>query len=176
MLFIRMVDLQRRNLMSSAVAAALGASVVGTGIASASESEIPESDTPGAPSVQGELKRFANTAFGAEVTGPYVFGDGTLLFSNQHPEENNQGEFKNPGVGYFSGFQFELDGDNDDFGELGIPNTQDKQTRIRSSAGTYRYLGQGRDEINSGAELLGVTQTPDGTNITLDNFEGTQYG
>ncbi len=131
---------------------------------------------PDAPSVKGELKRFANTAFGAEVTGPYVFGDGTLLFSNQHPEENNQGEFKNPGVGYFSGFQFELDGDNDDFEELSIPDTKEKQTQIRSSAGEYTYLGQGRDVINGGAELLGVAQTPDGTDITLGNFEGTQYG
>ncbi|MFC7228650.1 PhoX family protein [Salinirubellus salinus] len=171
-----MVDLDRRNLMSSAVAAALGASVVGTGVASASDSEIPESDTPGAPSVKGELKRFANTAFGAEVTGPYVFGDGTLLFSNQHPEENNQGAFKYPGVGYFSGFQFELDGDNDDFEELSIPNDKDKQTRIRSSAGEYTYLGVGREPINGHEERLGVTQTPDGTDITLDNFEGTQYG
>ena len=106
-----MVDLNRRKLMSSTAAAALGASVAGSGLANASQSEIPESDTPGAPSVKGELKRFANTAFGAEVTGPYVFADGTLLFSNQHPEENNQGEFKYPGVGYFSGFQFDLDGD-----------------------------------------------------------------
>lgn len=176
MLFIRMVDLDRRKLMSSAVAAALGASVAGSGLASASESEIPESDTPGAPSVKGELKRFANTAFGAEVTGPYVFGDGTLLFSNQHPEQNNQGEFKNPGVGYFSGFQFELNGDNDDFEELSVPNTKEKQTQIRSSAGEYTYLGQGRDVINGGEELLGVTQTPHGTNITLGNFDGTQYG
>jgi len=150
--------------------------VAGTGLASASESEVPETDTPGAPGVKGELKRFANTAFGAEFTGPYVFGDGTLLFSNQHPQENNQGEFKNPGVGYVSGFQFELDGDNDDFEELGIPNTQKKQTRIRSSAGEYTYLGQGRDGINGGEERLGVTQTPDGTDITLGNFEGTQYG
>jgi secreted PhoX family phosphatase len=171
-----MVDLNRRRLMSSAAAAALGASVAGTGIVAGSDSEIPESDTPGAPSVKGELKRFANTAFGAEVTGPYVFGDGTLLFSNQHPQENNQGEFKNPGVGYFSGFQFDLDGDNDDFEELSIPNTEEKQTRIRSSAGEYTYLGQGREPIHGGQELLGVTQTPDGTDITLGNFEGTQYG
>ena len=176
MLFTRMVNLNRRTLMSSTVAAALGASVAGSGIASASESEIPESDTPGAPSVKGELKRFANTAFGAEVTGPYVFDDGTLLFSNQHPNDDNQGAFKYPGVGYFSGFQFELDGDNDDFEELSIPNDKDKQTRIRSSAGEYTYLGVGREPINGHEEQLGVTQTPDGTDITRDNFNGTQYG
>jgi secreted PhoX family phosphatase len=171
-----MVDLNRRNLMASSVAAALGASVVGSGVASASASEIPESDTPGAPSVEGELKRFANTAFGAEVTGPFVFGDGTLLFSNQHPEENNIGEFSNPGVGYFSGFQFELDGDNDDFDELSVPLSTFEQSQIRGSDGEYTYLITGRDEIQGGDELLGVTQTPDGENITLDNFAGTQYG
>ncbi|EJN58036.1 putative cell surface protein [Halogranum salarium B-1] len=160
--------------MATSAAVALGASV--SGVANASESEIDESDTPGAPSVKGELKRFANTAFGAEVTGPCVFDDGTLLFSNQHPSEENQGKYSQPGVGYFSGFQFDDDGSNDDFEELEIPNTNDEQTRIRSSAGEYTYLGRGRDAIDGGAGLLGVTQTPDGTNITRDNFEGTQYG
>ena len=52
---------------------------------------------------------------------------------------------------------------------------EEQRRRIRSSVGEYTYLGQGRDAIGGG-ELLGVTQTPDGTNITLDNFEGTQYG
>ncbi|WP_380678285.1 alkaline phosphatase PhoX [Salinigranum sp. GCM10025319] len=171
-----MVDLNRRNLMATSLAAALGAGVVGSGVASASETEIPESDTPGAPSVKGEIKRFSNTAFGAEVTGPFVFADGTLLYSNQHPEENNVGPFSNPGVGYFSGFQFELDGDNDDFSELSIPETEEERRQIRSSAGEYTYLGMGRDSINGGSERLGVTQTPDGTDITMDTFAGTQYG
>jgi secreted PhoX family phosphatase len=171
-----MVDLNRRSLMATSVAAALGASVAGSGVASASASEIEESDTPGAPSVKGSLKRFSNTAFGAEVTGPFVFADGSLLYSNQHPEENNQGEFSNPGVGYFSGFQFELNGSNDDFSELSIPETEEQRRQIRSSAGTYTYLGKGRDPINGGSERLGVTQTPDGTDITMDTFAGTQYG
>nr|WP_318566662.1 alkaline phosphatase PhoX [Salinigranum marinum] len=162
--------------MATSVAAALGASVAGSGVASASASEIEEDDTPGAPSVKGSLKRFSNTAFGAEVTGPFVFADGSLLYSNQHPEENNQGEFSSPGVGYFSGFQFELNGSNDDFSELSIPKTEEQRRQIRSSAGTYTYLGKGRDSINGGTERLGVTQTPDGTDITMDNFAGTQYG
>ncbi|SFK64609.1 protein of unknown function [Halogranum rubrum] len=169
-----MVDINRRQLMATSAAVALGASV--SGVANASESEIDESDTPGAPSVKGELKRFANTAFGAEVTGPCVFDDGTLLFSNQHPSDENQGKYSQPGVGYFSGFQFADDGNNDDFEELPIPNTKDEQTRIRSSAGEYTYLARGRDSVDDGAGLLGVTQTPDGTNVTRDNFAGTQYG
>ncbi|WP_435067097.1 alkaline phosphatase PhoX [Haloplanus sp. C73] len=167
-----MVDLTRRSLMATSVAAALGASV--TGVASAAE--VPESDTPGAPSVQGELKRLSTTAFGAEVTGPFVFDDGSLLYSLQHPEGSNPEPFGRAAVGYFSGFQFEFDGSNDDFPEVGIPDTDEKQGRVRSEAGDYEILVQGREPIRGGDELLGVTQTPDGVDITQDEFAGTQYG
>jgi len=167
-----MVDLSRRTLISSTVAAALGASVAGV----ASGDEVTESDTPGAPSVKGSLKRFSNTAFGAEVTGPFVFEDGSLLYSLQHPEENNQDPFDRAAIGYFSGFQFELEGTNDDFEELSAPETDAQQRKVRSSAGEYTILGRGRDEIDGGAELLGVTQTPDGTDVTMSEFVGTQYG
>ena len=154
------------------MAAALGASVAGV----ASAEEVEESDTPGAPSVKGSLKRFSTTAFGAEVTGPFVFEDGSLLMSLQHPEENNQPPFDRAAVGYYSGFQFEFDGDNDDFEEVGIPDTEEKQRQVRSESGDYEILVQGREEINGGESRLGVTQTPDGTDITQENFAGTQYG
>ena len=167
-----MVDFTRRQVLSQSVAAALGASVIGV----ASGEEVEESDTPGAPSVEGELKRFSTTAFGAEVTGPFVFQDGSLLYSLQHPEEENPDPFGTAGIGYFSGFQFELDGNNDDFDELSTPQTEAEQRRVRSGNGDYTVFAQGRDEINGGEERLGVTQTPDGSDITLDNFEGTQYG
>jgi secreted PhoX family phosphatase len=167
-----MVDLTRRTLLSSTVAAALGASAVGV----ASGTEVAESDTPGAPSVRGSLKRFSTTAFGAEVTGPFVFADGSLLYSLQHPDEDNQEPFDTAAVGYFSGFQFELDGDNDDFEELSIPESDSEQRQVRAANGEYTVFAQGREEINGGAERLGVTQTPDGTDITMENFAGTQYG
>jgi len=167
-----MVDFTRRQVLSQSVAAALGASVIGV----ASGEEVDESDTEGAPSVKGELKRFSTTAFGAEVTGPFVFQDGSLLYSLQHPEEANPDPFGTAGIGYFSGFQFELDGDNDDFDELSTPQTEAEQRRVRSGNGNYTIFAHGRDEINDGEERLGVTQTPDGTDITLDNFNGTQYG
>jgi len=167
-----MVDFTRRQVLSKSVAAALGASVIGV----ASGDEVEESDTAGAPSVNGELKRFSTTAFGAEVTGPFVFRDGSLLYSLQHPEAANPDPFGTAGIGYFSGFQFELDGDNDDFDELSTPQTEAEQRRVRSGNGDYTIFAHGRDEINDGEERLGVTQTPDGTDITLDNFEGTQYG
>jgi secreted PhoX family phosphatase len=181
-----MVEFTRRNLMATSVATALGASVAGVASAEHAE-EVEESDTPGAPSVKGDLKRFSTTAFGAEVTGPFVFEDGGLLYSLQHPSEENPEPFGRAGVGYFSGFNFELDGDNDDFDELSTPQTKDEQGRVRASDGEYVPLMQGREPINSGKELLGVTQTPDGTDILQEDalepereeqpvFAGTQYG
>jgi secreted PhoX family phosphatase len=169
-----MVDLTRRSLMATSTAAALGASVAG--VASASETEISEGDTPGAPSVKGSLKRLSTTAFGAEVTGPFVFEDGSLLYSLQHPEDGNPEPFGRAAVGYFSGFTFEFDGNNDDFEAVGIPDTEEKQRRVRSEAGDYTILIQGREPIDGGEERLGVTRTPDGTDITQRNFAGTQYG
>jgi secreted PhoX family phosphatase len=170
-----MVEFTRRNLMRTSVAAALGASVVGVASGEHSE-EVEESDTPGAPSVRGSLKRFSTTAYGAEVTGPFVFEDGGLLYSLQHPSEENPAPFDRAGVGYFSGFAFELDGNNDDFAELSTPQTREQQGRVRSGDGEYAVLAQGRDLIRGGDERFGVTQTPDGTDITTDTFAGTQYG
>ncbi|RCU48537.1 DUF839 domain-containing protein [Haloplanus salinus] len=169
-----MVDLTRRSLMATSTAAALGASVAG--VASASDSEISEGDTPGAPSAKGSLKRLSTTAFGAEVTGPFVFEDGSLLYSLQHPEGQNQKPFDRAAVGYFSGFNFEFDGNNDDFPEVGIPDTEAKQRQVRSEVGDYEILFQGRQPINGDEERIGVTQTPDGTDINQENFAGTQYG
>jgi secreted PhoX family phosphatase len=167
-----MVDFSRRQVLSKSVAAALGASVIGV----ASGDEVAESETVGSGTVKGDLKRFSTTAFGAEVTGPFVFQNGALLYSLQHPEEENPEPFDTAGIGYFSGFQFELDGTNDDFDELSTPQTEAEQRQVRSGDGEYEILAHGRDKIKDGEERLGVTQTPDGTDITLDNFEGTQYG
>jgi len=165
-----MVDLTRRSLMASSVAAALGASVAGV----ASADEVPESDTPGAPSVKGELKRLSTTAFGAEVTGPFVFEDGSLLYSLQHPDGSNPEPYGRAAVGYFGGFSFEFDGNNDDFEEVGIPDTEEKQRRIRSEVGDYEILFQGREPIEDGDERLGVPQTPDGEDLT--EFAGSSGG
>lgn len=167
-----MVDLTRRQLLSTSAAAALGASVFGV----ASGKEVEETDTPGAPSVKGSLKRFSTTAFGAEVTGPFVFEDGSLLYSLQHPEGENPEPFGRAAVGYFSGFQFEFDGSNDDFSEIGIPDTEEKQRQVRSEAGDYEILVQGREPINDGEERLGVPQTPDGIDITTETFDVAKGG
>ena len=164
-----MVEMHRRGLMKASVAAALGASAVGV----ASAEEVPETDTPGAPSVKGDLKRLSTTAFGAEVTGPFVFDDGGLLYSLQHPDQSNPGKFGRAAVGYFSGFNFEFNGRNDDFAEVGVPDTDEKQRRIQSEVGNYEVLIQGREPIQNGSETLGVCQTPDGTSL---NELGGGYG
>ena len=154
--------------MKASVAAALGASVAG--VASA---DVEETDTPGAPSVKGELKRFATTSFGAEVTGPFVFDDGTLLFSHQHPSRDNPGKYGKAGIGYVKGFDFTFDGTNDDFSEVSTPQTNEEQSRVRVGSGEYVFLAQQEEPINGGTEQLGVPKTPDGTDI--DEFAGV-YG
>jgi secreted PhoX family phosphatase len=154
--------------MATSVAASLGASVGGAGVVAADDT-----DTPGAPSVRGSLTRLSSTAFGAEVTGPFVFQDGSLLYSLQHPSRDNPAPYDKAGVGYFEGFQFSMNGRND-FDELSTPQTNEEQGKIRGPGG-YVFLGQEEDEINGGEELLGVAQTPDGTNITADNFNAPFY-
>jgi len=158
--------------MEASVAAALGASV--TGVASAADPDDP--DTPLAPHVDGELKRFSSTALGAEVTGPFVFDEGSLLYSLQHPSRDNPAPYDEAGIGYFSGFQFEFDGSNDDFDELSTPQTNAEQQTVRGADGEFTFLARAHEAINGGTEELGVVQTPDGENITTDAFAGTQYG
>ncbi len=172
-----MVEFTRRKLMATSMAAALGASVAGTGVSGGKSGNPPEDkNTPRAPYVKGGLKRFSSTAFGAEVTGPFVFADGTPLYSLQHPSRDNPAPYNKAGIGYFKGFQFSMDGNNDDFSGLSTPQTNEEKGKIRSANGTYEFLAQEEDRINGGAERLGVVQTPDGKNITQDNFAGTQYG
>ncbi|WP_246984633.1 alkaline phosphatase PhoX [Halorientalis marina] len=176
-----MVGFDRRSLMKTSVAAAVGAGV--TGIASAQDDkdrdarETDDSDgqTAGAPSVEGSLKRFSTTAFGAEMTGPFVFADGTLLHSIQHPDRRNPEPYDRAGVGYYSGFAFEFDGDNDDFAEPSPPEGE-QQDYARAANADFEYLIREGDEINGGEERWGITQTPDGTDVTTDNFAGTTYG
>jgi len=164
-----MVELERRQLMTASVAAAVGAGTVGlvTG---------EDDDTENAPTVvDGELKRLATTAFGAEVTGPDIVGDGTLVFSLQHPadSEKNLEKFRDGGIGYIDGFQFRFDGSNDDFEELSVPETEEEQGKVRTSGGSYELLAREKDPINGGTERLGVPKTPEGEPI--DEFAGSRY-
>ncbi|WP_092904413.1 alkaline phosphatase PhoX [Halostagnicola kamekurae] len=159
----------RRNLMASSMAAAVGAGVVG--VAGAAD-RPDEHDTLTAPYVNGKLKRFSTTARGAEVTGPFVFETGELLYSLQHPSEDNPAPFDRGGVGVIDDFRFTFDGDNDDFEELAPPRTNGEQGQVQSAGGQYRLLAQYGDEINGGTENWGIPKTPDGENIpTGDNMD-----
>jgi len=178
-----MEDISRRSLMKTSLAAAVGAGVVG--VASADEHSYrgysPEDETDdddtltgGAPSVVGEMKRFSTTAFGAEMTGPFVFEDGSLLISVQHPSRDNPEPYDKAGVGYFEGFQFEFDGRNDDFAESPAP-VEEQQDGVFAAGSDFEYLIQEGDPIDGG-ERWGITETPDGREVTTDNFAGTTYG
>ncbi|WP_306061173.1 alkaline phosphatase PhoX [Natronococcus wangiae] len=162
-----MVDLTRRNVMATSVAAALGASV--SGVVSAEDS-----DTPKAPWIDGNLQRFATTAFGAEVTGPFVMQTNELIFSLQHPSRENPAPYNKGGVGVVEGFQFELDGDNDDFTELTPPQTDEERSTVRVAGGEYKLLVQEGDPIDGGEEKFGHPVTPDGVDIAT--FAGSRYG
>jgi len=165
--------------MRSSVAAAVGAGVAGVASAEKDregrETDNDDTQTEGAPSVVGELKRFSTTAFGAEMTGPFVFEDGSLLHSVQHPSRDNPEPWNKAGVGYYNDFQFELDGDNDDFAEPSAPQGEE-QDFVRSAGPEFEPLIQEADPINGGTERWGITQTPDGRDVTTNNFAGTSYG
>jgi secreted PhoX family phosphatase len=165
------MELNRRTLVSTSIAAAVGASVPGAARAEADDAEAED-----APMVKGELKRLSTAALGAEVTGPFVFDDGTVLFSLQHPSRDNAAPYDKGGIGYISGLTLELDGTNAEFSELSVPRSESERQRVRTSGSDYELLAREKDEINGGEERLGVTQTPDGTDITRENFDGTLYG
>jgi len=173
------MDLSRRTLMKTSVAASVGAGA--TGLASAQKDregrEINSDDslTDTAPAVEGDLKRFMTTAFGAEMTGPFVFDDGTLLHSIQHPSRDNPTPWDTAGIGYYEGFQFEFDGTNDDFEEPEPPEGPE-QDYARAAGPEFEFLIHEGDPINGGTERWGITQTPDGMDITTENFAGTSYG
>jgi secreted PhoX family phosphatase len=148
--------------MATSVAAALGASVPGQATANEGATNAM---------VKGEIKRFATTALGAEVTGPFVFDDGSLIFSLQHPSRDNQPPYKRGAIGMVTGHAF---GEGEDFEELSVPKTKDEQERVRTAAGEYDILAQEGDVIDGGKGRLGVPETPDGQFV--DSFAGSRYG
>ncbi|WP_049922420.1 alkaline phosphatase PhoX [Halopiger djelfimassiliensis] len=157
-----MVEFTRRTLMASSIATAIGAGTIGM----ASARERPdEHDTLTAPYVNGQVKRFSTTARGAEVTGPFVFETGELLYSLQSPSPDNPEPFDRGGVGVFEGFQFTFNGKTDEFEDLEPPRTESEQGKVLSAAGDYTFLAQEGDPINGGTERWGHPQTPDGEDV-----------
>ena len=163
-----MVEFTRRELMATSVAASLGASV--PGVAGADHNEGDDENTPLAPGVEGELERFATTAFGAEVTGPFVTPTGTLIFSLQHPSRENPAPYNKGGVGYVKGHSF--GGDSDDFDELSIPTTEQERGKVRVANGEFELLASEGDNIGNN-EDYGIPVTPDG--VPVDEFAGSRY-
>ncbi|NUB90755.1 DUF839 domain-containing protein [Haloterrigena sp. SYSU A121-1] len=157
-----MVEFTRRKLMASSAAAAVGAGTVG--LVGADE-DPEEHDTLEAPYVKGNIDRFSTTALGAEVTGPFVFETGELLYSLQAPSDDNMEPFNRGGVGVFDDFRFTFNGKNDEFDELEPPRTKAEEQQVLGAAGDYRLLVQAGDPINGGTERFGHPQTPDGENV-----------
>ncbi|WP_246998606.1 alkaline phosphatase PhoX [Halosolutus gelatinilyticus] len=157
-----MAEFTRRKLMASSIAAAIGTGAVGT----ASALDRPdEHDSPEAPYVEGEMKRLSTTAFGAEVTGPFVFETGELLYSLQAPSSDNPEPFDKGGVGVIDDFRFTFNGRNDEFDEMEPPRTEGEQGTVKTAAGEYRLLVQESDPINGGTERFGHPETPDGEDV-----------
>ncbi|PSP65012.1 cell surface protein [Halobacteriales archaeon QH_8_67_36] len=172
------MDISRRTLLEASAAATVGAGV--TGIATAAkdresrETDSEDTLTDAAPTVVGDIKRFSTTAFGAEMTGPFVFEDGSLLHSIQHPSRDNDAPWDRGGIGYYSGFTFDFSGTNEDFTEPSPPEGE-QQDYARAADVEFEYLIQEGDSINGGTERWGFVQTPDGRAITADRFAGTAY-
>ena len=175
-----MVDISRRSLLKTSVASAVGAGVIGVASAQDKDRDGRETNdddtlTDDAPSVVGTLDRFSTTAFGCEMTGPYVFEDGSLLHSMQHPNRDNPEPFDRGGIGYYRDFTFEFDGANNEFAVPSAPQGE-QQDIVRAADSAFEVLIQEGDEINGGTERWGITQTPDGIDVTTENFAGTTYG
>ncbi|MFB6157113.1 MAG: alkaline phosphatase PhoX, partial [Haloferacaceae archaeon] len=163
-----MPEFSRRQLISSAAAAAaMGAAGVGTA------SGANDGKGGNAPFIDGEAKLFATTALGAEVTGPFVFDTGEVLFSLQHPSTDNPAEYSKGAIGVVEGHRFRMDGTNDDFEELSIPETKAEQGRVRVANGEYTILARENDPIDGGEANLGVPRTPNGARV--DEFAGSRY-
>lgn len=131
--------------MATSVATAAGAATMG--LASAQDD-----DTRNVPWVDGGLKRFATTAFGAEVTGPFVTETNELIFSLQHPSRDNPAPFDKGGV--VEGYQFDHDGSNNGFEELAPPRS-DEPVRVRCPR-----LADSDGEQPDGVERDGAPRTP----------------
>ena len=161
-----MVEFTRRKLMATSVAATLGASVsTASGVA-----QDEDADTPKAPYVKGEIKRFATTALGAEVTGPEVSANGTLFFSLQHPSRKNPAPFNKAGIGYVRGYDFTEDSE---FDVLGVPSSKEAQGEVRVAGGSYELLAQEGDNIGDDG-TLGMPVTPD--DLAVEEYPGARYG
>ncbi|GIK65499.1 MAG: hypothetical protein BroJett018_32930 [Chloroflexota bacterium] len=112
------------------------------------------------------LKRFATVPLGAELTGPYITAQGTLLFSSQHPHNTNTEPFNAGTVVVINGFN----ANTDDFEPLAVPEGDAKLT-ITVAAGTVQVLARSGDPIPNSADgqVFGAINTVSGEPILVSN-------
>lgn len=112
------------------------------------------------------LKRFATVPLGAEVTGPYITAQGTLIFSNQHPDDTNTEPFNKGTVVVINGFN----ANTDDFEPLAVPEGDAKLT-VNVAAGTVQVLARSGDPIpnNADGEVFGSIKNVNGEELLVSN-------
>lgn len=107
----------------------------------------------------GSLKRFAYVPLGAEITGPFITEQGTLFFSNQHPNATNLYPHNAGTVVVVTGFNAHTD----DFESIAVPDG-DARLSVGVAAGEAHMLARAGDPIpNSMAgHVLGGIYTVNG--------------
>ncbi len=108
----------------------------------------------------GSLKRFGYVPLGAEITGAYIASNGTLFFSNQHPDATNLYPYNAGTVVAVTGFN----ANTDDFEPIAVPEG-DAQLVVGVAAGELQVLARSGDPIpNSFAgQVFGGIYRPDGS-------------
>ena len=154
----------------------LGASLAALGLSFGASRIIADRGDNGDAFSDGEsgIRRLATTAYGAEVTGPFVTNEaGAFFMSVQHPStENSFEDYSRGGIGALTGMS--LHDLPADFADLDIPSGfgtpndgmyDVPEERVRTAVGEFSILANGGDYLGD-EQALGVPQTPEGTLMT----------
>lgn len=158
----------RRNVLGASLA------TLGIGLGVTSVTADRKEDWNVFSDGESGIRRLATTAYGAEVTGPWVTNEeGAFFLSVQHPSgENSFEDYSRGGIGALTGYSLhDLPAGFDELdipSGFGTPNDgayDGPEERVRTVVGEFSILANGGDYIGSG-QALGVPQTPDGTLMT----------
>lgn len=129
-----------------------------------------------------ELKRFAVTPLGAEVTGLHIAENGTLFMNIQHPSATNVYPYNRGTVGVVTGFN----ANTDNFFELPFVEGADKKM-AHVAAGEYQILGRAGEFIpndmrgqtfgavyNVSGDYMSTCNNPDGNMFLPTAEDGSQ--
>ncbi|MBL8130515.1 MAG: DUF839 domain-containing protein [Anaerolineae bacterium] len=116
------------------------------------------------------LRRFAAAPVGAELSGPYITGDGMLFFTSQHPDGASQPPFN---AGVVVGVS-DFDANADDFDPLPAPEG-DRQRTLSIAAGEVQVIARSGDPIPGDAqgEVFGAVSRFDGS---IQHISGSPDG